>query len=93
MNHNPLVTEIRKKRAEILDSSQGDYHTMMNAMKHSQWESGHEVVNLATKDRKSTSSVKPTRRKTRNSRGNQPNLATTCSQIHHMKAHEQNQTN
>lgn len=33
MNHNPLVTEIRKKRAEILDSYQGDYHAMMNAMK------------------------------------------------------------
>ena len=33
MNHSPLVTEIRKKRAEILDSYQGDYHAMMNAMK------------------------------------------------------------
>lgn len=47
MNNNPLVTEIRKKRAEILDSHQGDYHAMMNAMKQNQWESGHEVVNLA----------------------------------------------
>lgn len=47
MNNNPLVTEIRKKRAEILDSHQGDYHAMMNAMKQNQWQSGHEVVNLA----------------------------------------------
>ncbi len=50
MNNNPLVTEIRKKRAEILDSYQGDYHAMMNAMKQNQWESGHEVVNLARKN-------------------------------------------
>jgi 6-phosphofructokinase len=64
MNHNPLVTEIRKKRAEILDSYQGNYHTMMNAMKQSQWESGREVVNLAGKNRHSTSSEKPARRKT-----------------------------
>jgi hypothetical protein len=47
MTDNPLITEIRKKRAEILDSYQGDYHTMMNAMKQNQWQSGHEVVNLA----------------------------------------------
>ena len=44
MNHNPLVTEIRKKQAEILDFYQGDYHAMMNAMKQNQWNSGHEVV-------------------------------------------------
>ena len=43
MNNNPLVTEIRKKRAEILDSYQGDYHAMMNAMRQNQWESDHEV--------------------------------------------------
>jgi hypothetical protein len=47
MNNNPLVTEIRKKRAEILASHQGDYYAMMNAMKQNQWKSGHEVVNLA----------------------------------------------
>ena len=41
MNDNPLVTEIRKIRAEILNSYQGDYHAMMNAMKQRQWESGH----------------------------------------------------
>jgi len=33
MNENPLVTEIRRKRAEILASYQGDDHAMMNAMK------------------------------------------------------------
>jgi len=64
MNNNPLVTEIRKKRAEILDSHQGDYHAMMNAMKQNQWNSGHEVVNLAGKDRQPTTPVKTTRPKT-----------------------------
>ena len=64
MNHNPLVTEIRKKRAEILDSYQGDYHTMMNAMKQNQWESGHEVVNLARDNRQAPVPVKTTHRKT-----------------------------
>lgn len=58
MNNNPLVTAVRKIRAEILDSYQGDYHAMMNAMKQNQWESGHEVVNLAPKH------GQPTRRKT-----------------------------
>ena len=46
MNNNPLVTEIRRKRAEILASYHGDYH----AMKQNQWESGHEVVHLARKN-------------------------------------------
>jgi hypothetical protein len=64
MNNNPLVTEIRKKRAEILDSYQGDYHAMMNAMKQSQWESGHEVVNLASEKQQLAASVKPARCKT-----------------------------
>lgn len=63
MNNNPLVSEIRKKRAEILDSYQGDYHAMMNAMKQSQWESGHEVVNLARDNRQAPVSAKSTRRK------------------------------
>jgi len=49
MNDNPLITEIRKKRAEILDSYQGDYHTMMKAMMLRQWHSGHQVVHLARK--------------------------------------------
>jgi len=47
MNDNPLVTEIRKKRAEILAFYHGDYLAMMNAMKQYQWASGHEVVHLA----------------------------------------------
>ena len=64
MNDNPLVTEIRKKRAEILDSHQGDYHAMMKAMKQNQWHSGHEVVNLALKNSQPTVPTKPTRRKT-----------------------------
>jgi hypothetical protein len=64
MNNNPLVTEIRKKRAEILDSYQGDYHAMMTAMKQNQWESGHEVVNLARKNQLPATPAKPTRRKT-----------------------------
>jgi hypothetical protein len=64
MNNNPLVTEIRKKRAEILDSYQGDYHAMMNAMKQNQWESGHVVVNLARENRQPPASAKTTRRKT-----------------------------
>lgn len=63
MNNNPLVTEIRKKRAEILASHQGDYHAMMNAMKHKQWESGHQVVNLADKAPPSRPPAKSTRRK------------------------------
>ena len=63
MTHNPLVTEIRKKRAEILDSYQGDYHAMMNAMKQSQWESGHEVVNLARGNRQARVPAKTSRRK------------------------------
>jgi hypothetical protein len=64
MNNNPLVTEIRKKRAEILDSYQGDYHAMMKAMKQNQWQSGHEVVNLALKNSQPAVPAKPTRRKT-----------------------------
>ncbi len=64
MNNNPLVTEIRKKRAEILDSYQGDYHAMMTAMKQHQWESGHEVVNLARKNQLPATPAKPTLRKT-----------------------------
>jgi hypothetical protein len=63
VNNNPLVTEIRKKRAEILDSYQGDYHAMMNAMKQNQWNSGHEVVNLARDNRQAPVSAKTTRRK------------------------------
>lgn len=64
MNNNPLVTEIRKKRAEILESYQGDYHAMMNGMKQNQWNSGHEVVNLARDNRQSPVLAKTTRRKT-----------------------------
>ena len=64
MTHNPLITEIRKKRAEILESYEGDYHTMMNAMKQNQWESGHEVVNLARDNRQAPVLAKSTRRKT-----------------------------
>lgn len=64
MNNNPLVTEIRKKRAEILDSYQGDYHAMMNGMKQNQWDSGHEVVNLARDNRQAPVSTNTTRRKT-----------------------------
>lgn len=64
MNNNPLVTESRRKRAEILASDQGDYHAMMNGMKKNQWESGHEVVNLARANRQATVSAKTTRRKT-----------------------------
>ncbi len=64
MNHNPLVTEIRKKRAEILESLEGDYHAMMNAMKQNQWDSGHEVVNLARDNRQAPVAAKVTRRKT-----------------------------
>jgi hypothetical protein len=59
MNNQPRVTEIRKKRAEILESYQGDYHAMMNAMKQNQWKSGHEVVNLALKKRQPPVSAKP----------------------------------
>lgn len=64
MNDNPLVTEIRKKRAEILESFHGNYRAMMNSMKHSQWESGHHVVNLANKNGKTRASTESTRRKT-----------------------------
>jgi hypothetical protein len=64
MNNQPLVTEIRKKRAEILDSYHGDYHAMMNAMKQNQWESGHEVVNLARKNPQPAPPAKPIRHKT-----------------------------
>lgn len=49
MNDNPLVKEIRKHRAAILASHEGDYLAMMNAMKKKQWESGHEVVSLRSK--------------------------------------------
>ena len=63
MNHNPLVTEIRKKRAEILDSYQGDFHAVMNGMKQNQWKSGHEVVNLARDNRQAPDSTNTTRRK------------------------------
>lgn len=62
MNNNPLVTEIRKKRAEILDSYQGDYHAMMSAMKQNQWKSGHEVVNLARNPPVPKTSATPSRR-------------------------------
>ena len=64
MNNNPLVTEIRKKRAEILASHQGDYHAMMNAMKQNQWQSGHQVVNLADKPPQPRTPAKSTRPKT-----------------------------
>ncbi len=64
MNNNPIVTEIRKKRAEILDSYQGDYGAMMAAMKRSQWENGHQVVNLANKTAKPQIPAKSTRPKT-----------------------------
>jgi hypothetical protein len=37
---------------------------MMNAMKQSQWESGHEVVNLASEKQQLAASVKPARCKT-----------------------------
>ena len=66
MNDNPLVTEIRKKRAEILASHHGDYPAMMNAMKQNQWNSGHEVVHLARKTSPTTPPAQPTRRKTAN---------------------------
>lgn len=46
MNDNSLVKEIRKHRAAILASHKGDYLAMMNAMKKSQWDSGHVVVSL-----------------------------------------------
>ena len=64
MNNNPLVTEIHKTRAEILDSYYGDYRAMMNAMKQRQWESGHEVVHLARKVSPPTPPGRTTRRKT-----------------------------
>jgi hypothetical protein len=68
MNSNPLVTEIRKKRDEILDSYQGDYHAMMNAMKQNQWKSGHEVVNLAGKNPQPKLPPQPPAARPRNSR-------------------------
>jgi hypothetical protein len=37
---------------------------MMNAMKQNQWNSGHEVVNLARDNRQAPVSAKTTRRKT-----------------------------
>ena len=64
MTHNPLITEIRKKRAEILESYEGDYHSMMTAMQQNQWTSGHEVMNLARDNRQAPVSAKSTRRKT-----------------------------
>jgi hypothetical protein len=66
MNDNPLVTEIRKKRAEILATYHGDYLAMMNAMKQNQWNSGHEVVHLARETSLVTPPAQPTRRKTTN---------------------------
>jgi hypothetical protein len=66
MNDNPLVTEIRKKRAEILATYHGDYLAMMNAMKQNQWTSGHEVVHLARETSPTTPPAQPTRRKTAN---------------------------
>lgn len=47
MNNNVLVTEVRKRRAEILASYGGDFHVMMRDMMRRQWDSGHPVVNLA----------------------------------------------
>lgn len=40
MNNNPSVTEICKKRAEILASYHGDYLAMMTSMKQNQWNRG-----------------------------------------------------
>ncbi len=69
MNDNPLVTEIRKKRADILATYHGDYLAMMSAMKHSQWNSGHEVVHLARKTSPTTPPARPTSRKSANLAG------------------------
>lgn len=44
MNDNPIVKEVRKHRAAILASHGGDYLAMMEEMKKSQWEGGHEIV-------------------------------------------------
>lgn len=66
MNDNPLVTEIRKRRAEILATYHGDYLAMMNAMRENQWNSGHEVVHLARQTSPTTPPAKSTRRKSAN---------------------------
>ncbi len=50
--------------ARHFDPAKGDYHAMMNAMKQNQWESGHEVVNLARENRQPVVSTKTARRKT-----------------------------
>jgi hypothetical protein len=42
---------------------------MMNAMKQNQWESGHQVVNLANKTAKPQNPAKSTRLKTSNLSG------------------------
>ncbi len=61
MNDNPIVTDIRKKRAEILASYAGDYHAMMRDMMQRQWTSGHKVVHLAPK--KERLAADPSKRK------------------------------
>ena len=45
LKDDPIVTEVRKARREILVSYQDDYRAMLRGMMKKQWESGHEVLN------------------------------------------------
>ncbi len=50
MTDDPIVSEVRKARREILESYNGDFHLMMKDMIIKQRKSGHKVVTLKKQD-------------------------------------------
>jgi len=44
MKNDPIVTEVRKHRAAILESFDWDFEKMANDVMDRQWRSGHKVV-------------------------------------------------
>jgi hypothetical protein len=47
MSRDPLVDEVRKQRAEILQSYDWDFERMSRDVMQRQWQSGHRVVSRA----------------------------------------------
>lgn len=44
MIDDPIVSEVRRARREILESYNWDFREMMRDMMKRQWQSGHQVV-------------------------------------------------
>ncbi len=59
MNHDAMVDEVRKARAELLEEHGGDVHRLLCDMMKRQWESGHPVVSMPQRETQIQEATKP----------------------------------